>query len=209
MYEGTFWRGGSIRTSVISGVEHALWDIKGKSLGMPVNHLVGGPMREQVKVYTHFGLRSGLAKNYAASAVGAVEMGFRAIKTDSFQPKNFSMDTVAMRVATDRIRKEREAIGEDVDILIKCHGPMNASTAIRLAKVLEPYDIFWFEEPVPVESDHALKQVQDKVSVPICVGERIHTRWEFVPILENELADFIMPYVTWPGGISEMKKTAI
>ena len=90
----------------------------------------------------------------------------------------------------------REAVGPDIEVLIDCHGRFDVPTAIRLGKALEPYDIFWFEEPVPVESIHALRQVRDKVSVPICVGERLHTRWEFVPILENELADFIMPDVT-------------
>ena len=102
----------------------------------------------------------------------------------------------------------REVVGPDIEILIDCHGRFDAPTAIRLARTLEPYDIFWFEEPVPVESTHALKQVRENVNVPICVGERIHTRWEFLPILENELADFIMPDVTWTGGISESKKIA-
>ena len=96
----------------------------------------------------------------------------------------------------------------DIEILIDCHGRFDAPTAIRLAKTLEPYNIFWFEEPVPVESTHALKQVRDNVNVPICVGERIHTRWELIPILEQELADFVMPDVTWCGGISEIKKMA-
>jgi galactonate dehydratase len=81
-------------------------------------------------------------------------------------------------------------------------------TAIRLANALEPFNIFGFEEPVPPESYHALQQVRDAVSVPICVGERLYTRWEFIPVLEKRLADFIMPDVTWTGGITELKKIA-
>ena len=101
----------------------------------------------------------------------------------------------------------REAAGPDVEILIDAHGRFNVPTAIRLCRTLEyAGDIDWFEEPVPVESYHALRQVREKVNAQISVGERLHTRWEFVPILENELADYIMPDVTWTGGISELKK---
>jgi galactonate dehydratase len=94
-----------------------------------------------------------------------------------------------------------------MEVLIDAHGRFNVPTAIRLCNSLEDAgDIDWFEEPVPVESYHALSQVRDKVNVPISVGERIHTRWEFVQIFENQLADFVMPDVTWTGGITELKK---
>jgi galactonate dehydratase len=111
-------------------------------------------------------------------------------------------------LGVDRIAAIREAVGPDIEVMIDCHGRFDAPTAIRLARSLKPYNIWWFEEPVPVESTHALKQVRENVSVPICVGERLHTRWDFLPVLENELADFIMPDVTWTGGISEIKKIA-
>ena len=146
-----------------------------------------------------------------------MDTGQKALKLDPWQPKHEEesngylsgkLSAEAEHLGTERIAAIRQAIGPDIEILIDCHGRFNVSTAIRLAKALEPYDIFWFEEPVPVESHHALRQVRDKVSAPICVGERLHTRWEFVPILENELADFIMPDVTWTGSISEMKKIA-
>jgi galactonate dehydratase len=90
--------------------------------------------------------------------------------------------------------------------LIDAHALYNVPTAIRLATRLAPYNIVWFEEPVPPESYHALKQVRQQVPVRICVGERLHTRFEFIPVFENHLADFIMPDVTWTGGISELKK---
>ncbi|MCB0123773.1 MAG: mandelate racemase/muconate lactonizing enzyme family protein, partial [Caldilineaceae bacterium] len=96
-----------------------------------------------------------------------------------------------------------------VEILIDAHGRFNVPTAIRLCRTLEDAaQIDWFEEPVPVESYHALRQVREKVDAAISVGERLHTRWEFVPIFENELADYIMPDVTWTGGITELKKVA-
>ena len=103
----------------------------------------------------------------------------------------------------------RETAGPDIELLIDAHGRFDVPTAIRLCRSLEDAgQIDWFEEPVPVESYHALKQVRERVSAAISVGERLHTRWEFVPILENELADYIMPDVTWAGGISELKKIA-
>jgi galactonate dehydratase len=116
------------------------------------------------------------------------------------------MDAAGEEHGANIIAAIREAVGPKVEILIDCHGRFDVPTAIRLAKRLEPYNIGWFEEPVPVESYNALKQVRQNVSVPICVGERLYTRYEFVPVLENQLADYIMPDVTWTGGISELKK---
>lgn len=103
----------------------------------------------------------------------------------------------------------REVAGPDVELLIDAHGRFDVPTAIRLGQSLdEAGGIHWYEEPVPPESYHALKQVRERVRVPISVGERLHTRWDFVPVLENGLADFVMPDVTWTGGISELKKIA-
>ena len=103
----------------------------------------------------------------------------------------------------------REIAGPDIEILIDAHGRFDVPTAIRLCRSLEDAgQIDWFEEPVPVESYHALQQVREKVSARISVGERLHTRWEILPILENHLTDYLMPDVTWTGGISELKKIA-
>ena len=104
----------------------------------------------------------------------------------------------------------RETAGPEVEILIDAHGRFDVPTAIRLCRALEDAgQIDWFEEPVPVESYNALRQVRERVSAAISVGERLHTRWEFVPIFENRLADYVMPDVTWAGGITELKKIAI
>ena len=102
----------------------------------------------------------------------------------------------------------RETVGPEVEMLIDAHGLYNVPTAIRLAEPWPSHNIHWFEEPVPPESYHALRQVREQVPDPICVGERLHTRFEFVPVLEQRLADYIMPDVTWTGGISELKKIA-
>ena len=203
-------------TNIISAIDIALWDIRGKVLGLPISELFGGPVRDGVPIYCH--PQNGSSIEEMVQHVKAiVETGQKALKLDPFQPHHEEesngyltgkLSAESENLGADRIAAIREAVGPDIEVMIDCHGRFDAPTAIRLAKALEPYNIWWFEEPVPVESTHALRQVRENVGVPICVGERLHTRWEFVPILENELADFIMPDVTWTGGISEIKKIA-
>ena len=207
-YEGTFWRGGPIFTSAISGVEQAMWDIKAKALGVPVNHLLGGPMREKVKVYTHFGGIGKAPEEYADSALAAVEMGFKAIKSDPFTPQNFTMDATAMRAAVDRIRKTREAVGPDVDILIECHGFLNAGTAIRVGHMLEEFAPFFYEESVPPENVDEMARVAAAVNIPLATGERLYTRYAFREILEKQIVDFIQPDLCHCGGFNEGRKIA-
>jgi|TARA_B100001964_G_scaffold195185_1_gene219110 galactonate dehydratase len=203
-------------TNIISAIDIALWDIRGKVLGLPISELFGGPVRDGVPIYCH--PQNGSSIEEMVQHVKAiVETGQKALKLDPFQPHHEEesngyltgkLSAESENLGADRIAAIREAVGPDIEVMIDCHGRFDVPTAIRLAKALEPYNIWWFEEPVPVESTHALRQVRENVGVPICVGERLHTRWEFVPILENELADFIMPDVTWTGGISEIKKIA-
>jgi len=203
----------------LSGVDIALWDIKGKVLGQPIYELLGGKVREDVLLYTHpdqskFTTKEGVVEEI----MGIVNSGHTALKFDPFPHlhglqirRNGYLDgeltRKAERIAAELTALIRETTGPDIEILIDAHGRFNVPTAIRLCNTLEDAgQIDWFEEPVPPESYHALRQVRDKINVPIAVGERQHTRWEFVPILEKELADYIMPDVTWTGGISEMKK---
>ena len=202
-------------SSVVSAIDIALWDIRGKQLGLPIYELLGGSVRDSIALYTHPNGGSE-PESIAAACKAIVETGHTALKTDPFphHPEEANgylsgqMDAAGEELGANIIAAIRQAVGPDVEILIDCHGRFNVATAIRLAKRLEPYQIGWFEEPVPVESYHALRQVRDNTSVPICVGERLYTRYEFVPVFEGELADYIMPDVTWTGGISELKKIA-
>ncbi|MCW4040528.1 MAG: mandelate racemase/muconate lactonizing enzyme family protein, partial [Candidatus Bathyarchaeota archaeon] len=151
---------------------------------------------------------------------GIVESGHTALKFDPFPHLDGdrsandgyldgNMSKQGEMMAAELTAQIREITGPNIEILIDAHGRFDVPTAIRLCRSLEAAgDIDWFEEPVPVESYHALRQVRQKVNACISVGERLHTRWEFVPILENELADYIMPDVTWTGGITELKKIA-
>ncbi len=208
-------------THAISGVDIALWDIKGKVLGQPIYELMGGSVRDDILLYTHpnqrnFGSREGIMEEIGR----IVASGHTGIKFDPFPEVDRSlmprhgylageMSKAGEKRAAEITATVREAAGDEVDVLIDAHGRFNVPTAIRLCRTLEDAgNIDWFEEPVPVESYKALRQVRDSVDAAITVGERLHTRWEFVPIFENELADYVMPDVTWAGGISELKKIA-
>jgi galactonate dehydratase len=211
-------------TNVVSAIDIALWDIRGKVLGVPVYDLLGGAVRDDLLLYTHpdqsrFGTRDGIAEEIGR----IVASGHTAIKFDPFphepgQPEandrylDGRLSRALEREAIELTALIRELAGPDVELLIDAHGRFDVPTAIRLGQALDEMDeaggIHWYEEPVPPESRHALQQVRDRVRVPISVGERLHTRWDFVPVLENRLADFVMPDVTWTGGISELKKIA-
>ncbi|WP_433559415.1 mandelate racemase/muconate lactonizing enzyme family protein [Pseudonocardia xinjiangensis] len=208
-------------TNVTSAIDIALWDIRGKVLGLPVFDLLGGRVRDDLLIYTHpnqrrFGTREGVVEEIRA----IVDSGHTGIKFDPFphQPGvaladdrylGGGMSRAEERQAMELTALIRETAGPDVELLIDAHGRFDVPTAIRLGQALDDVgDIHWYEEPVPPESYHALQQVRERVRVPISVGERLHTRWDFVPVLEKRLADFVMPDVTWTGGISELKKIA-
>jgi galactonate dehydratase len=206
---------------VISGIDIALWDIRGKLLGQPIYELLGGPVRESILLYTHPDQRNFTGPDGVVEEIRAiVGSGHTGIKFDPFPFVDDSlmhrhgyldgeMTKAGERKAAELTALIRETAGAEVDILIDAHGRFNVPTAIRLCRTLEDAGkIDWFEEPVPVESYKALRQVREGVNAAISVGERLHTRWEFVPIFEHELADYVMPDVTWAGGISELKKIA-
>ena len=213
-FTGGGGRGGFV-TTLLSGVDIALWDIKGKVMGRPVYELFGGPVWDRVLLYTH--VSPGDPQNAAQEARDRVAEGYTALKTDPFMPemkryhRNYKSGAISAAGATlgvDTIAAIRETVGPEVEILVDAHGNFNVPTAIDLARRLEPYDITWFEEPVQPDSYDALRHVKENVSVPLCVGERLYTRWDFVPVLTERLAEYIMPDVVWTGGISELRKIA-
>jgi len=203
-------------TAAISGIDIALWDIRGKVLNQPVYKLLGGAVRDKIALYCH-PPEPKSPEHITESVKEIVSSGHRAFKMDpmmhnlhvgnaSFLDGEISSE--AENAAMDVVAAAREAAGPDIEILIDAHGMYNVPTAIRLANKMAEWNIFWFEEPVPVESLKALKQVKEQITPLVSVGERLHTRWDFVPIFENGLADYIMPDVTWTGGITELKKIA-
>ncbi len=203
----------------VSAIDIALWDIRGKVLGQPIYELLGGAVRDEVELYTHPDQRKFTTKQGVIQEIkDIIASGHTALKFDPYPYQrnggemrdgylDGSMTRKHEREAAELTALIRETAGPDIEILIDAHGRFDVPTAIRLCRSLEEAgQIDWFEEPVPPESFNALKQVRDKVSAAISWGERGHTRWDFIPILENKLADYIMPDVTWTGGISELKK---
>ncbi|AYG03633.1 mandelate racemase/muconate lactonizing enzyme family protein [Gryllotalpicola protaetiae] len=206
-------------SNVTSAVDIALWDLRGKALGLPVHALLGGRVHDELRLYTHPDQSRFTTPEGLVDEIGLITgSGHTAIKFDPFPhpvgapPTNDAyldgyLPRQLEREAIELTAAIREAAGPDVELLIDAHGRFDVPTAIRLCRALEAEaDIHWFEEPVPPESYHALRQVRQRTGIPISVGERLHTRWDFVPVFEQELADFAMPDVTWTGGISELKK---
>lgn len=203
---------------VTSAIDIALWDIRGKALGLPVYELLGGAVRSEISLYTHPDQSKFTSKEGIVAEIRAiVDSGHTGLKFDPFPHQgdrerrdgylDGELTRKDERIAAEMTELIRQTAGPDVDVLIDAHGRFDVPTAIRLCRSLEEAgQIDWFEEPVPPESLAALKQVRDKVSAAISWGERGHTKWDFAPVLEQQLTDYIMPDVTWTGGITELKK---
>ena len=200
-------------TNAISGVDIALWDIFGKVKNEPIYNLLGGPVRNNIELYTHPdpNITPEEAKKQAKEIA---DSGHTAMKFDPYlhyeEEENGylsgKMDKKGETLGIEITEAIREGAGEDMELLIDAHGRFDVPTSVRLANGVEHINIHWWEEPVPVESNHALQNVREQIKIHISVGERLYTRWEFVDILEKNLTDFLMPDVTWTGGISELKK---
>lgn len=206
----------------ISGIDMALLDLKGKALGVPVYDLLGGAFRTKISLYANYWFTNGghNAHDYATQAIEVKKAGFTGLKFDPFAHTNYfygedlqsnlslskSQQDKAIEVST----AVREAIGEDMDIMIETHGMLNIKVAVAMAKRLAELDITWYEEPVGPENPDALRALRERIdpSVSICVGERHYTRHGIRPILEKHICDVIMPDITRCGGPSEMKRMA-
>ena len=209
IYRDAYWRGGAVLMSALSAVEMALWDILGKSLGVPVYQLLGGRANDKVRIYVN-GWFSGAKKpeEFAACAKAAMERGVTALKWDPFGKAYMTLSNAELDDALACVAAVREAVGNRVDLLIEGHGRFDVPTGIRIAKELEQFRPMWFEEPVPPDNLEALKAVRDKSPVPISAGERLYTLKAFKDLFEMRAADYIQPDISHAGGIMELKKIA-
>ena len=214
--------GRGIISAVISAIDIALWDIKGKALGVPIYQLLGGLVRDHVPLYTHVQDASYTGVTPDDAVIMAREtkaQGYQAIKTDPFSWAKASegpfqgasllerLTPAMIDKAVDWVAAIRQEVGPDYELMVDAHARFDVPSAISAARALEPMNLTWFEEPVPPESYEALRQVRENSSVPISVGESLFTRYDFVPVLEQRLADYIMPDVAWTGGISELRRS--
>jgi len=209
MRRDPFWRGGVVLSTAISAVEIALWDIVGKAYGKPVYALLGGAVHDRLPAYAngwYFGAKE--VEEFAERAVRVVSKGYKALKWDPFRRADLEISRDDLRFAVDCVREVRSAVGPDVDLLIEGHGRFTPAAAVKIARALEPYDIFWFEEPTPPENLRSLRKVAERSPIPIATGERLFTREEFTRLLSLEAADYIQPDVVHAGGIMELRKIA-
>ena len=203
-------RGGRLATTALSGIDIALWDLKGKILGRPVYQLLGGAHRKQIRVYANgWYTNPGTPAQLADEAKRVVDMGYTAMKFDPFGQTNYYKIPLAeARLAQDRVAAVRQAVGPNVDILIEAHAKFNVMNAIQLGRRLEEYKPLFFEEPVSEERVSELLEVRRKVNIPIATGERLYTKFPFLEIVEQHAADVLQPDVANAGGITELKKIA-
>ena len=209
MYRDAYWRGGAVLMSAVSAIEMALWDINGKSLGVPVYRLLGGKVNEKVKIYVN-GWFAGAKEpeEFAAKAKETVKRGVKAMKWDPFGSAYMDISNAELDKALRCIAAVREAVGNDVDLLIEGHGRFNVPTSIKIAKELEQFKPLFFEEPVPPDNLDALLEVRQKSPVAISAGERLYTRKSFKELFEKRAADFVQPDISHAGGIMECRKIA-
>ena len=209
IYRDAYWRGGAVLMSALSAVETALWDILGKSLGVPVYQLLGGKIRDRVRIYVN-GWFAGAKtpEQFGEKARLAVERGVTAMKWDPFGKSYLEISNKDLDTALRCVAAVREAVGNEVDLLIEGHGRFNVPTGIRIAKELEQFKPMFFEEPTPPDNLEALKAVRDKSPVAIAAGERLYTLKSYKDLFEMRAADFIQPDISHAGGIMELKKIA-
>lgn len=209
IYRDAYWRGGAVLMSALSAVETALWDILGKSLNVPVYQLLGGKIRDKVRIYVN-GWFAGAKEpeEFGEKAKIAVQRGVTAMKWDPFGKNYLEISNKDLDKALRCVDEVRKAVGNDVDLLIEGHGRFNIPTSVKIAKELEQFKPMLFEEPVPPDNLDALKEVKMRSNISISAGERLYTRWDYKRMFDLMAADYIQPDVSHAGGISELKKIA-
>ena len=209
MYAGSRFPGGSILNSALSGIEHALWDILGKSLGVPVWRLLGGQFRDRVRVYQS--PRGSTPEELAEDAVRLIERyGYTALKIGPQLPGWTGMPySQVVRESAKRLEAVRRAVGEDVEIGVDAHARIfEPVRAIEMAEALKPYRPFFFEEALRPENIDAMADVRARSPIPIATGEMLYTKFQFRELLEKRGADILQPDVCIAGGLLELKKIA-
>jgi len=206
-------RGGLVTCSAIAGIDQALWDLKARALGVPLYELLGGRVRDRVRMYDHVQtlLRDfdwSSPAGFAEAASRAIADGFDAVKIYPIPSHARPEGPGAVRRAAAVVAAVREAVGADVDVIVDLHGRTDPATAIRHAQALEPYEPLFLEEPCRPESVEAIARVARSTSIPIAVGERLSTRWDFARALDAGACTVVQPDLSYCAGISEFRRIA-
>lgn len=209
LYRDSYWRVGPVLQSAVSAVNMAMWDIKAKAAGVPVYEMLGGKVRDGVRMYANAWFAGAkTADEFAAAAVKAKNMGVTALKWDPFGKAYMYMENADFRRSIEIVEAVRGAVGNDVDLLIEGHGRFDIATGIKIANAIKPFDPYFFEEPTPPDCLDALAQVHKNAPVPIAAGERLYSLTQMRDFLERGCADFVQPDISHCGGISAVKKMA-
>jgi galactonate dehydratase len=207
MYRRPFFRSGAVTLSAMSAIEQALWDIKGKVAGLPVYELLGGRCHDRIRLYVN-GPSGETLEEVAESARSLVEHGFTAMKTNTDDAVLPVEGERILRDAVEHIESVRAAVGADVEIAWDAHGRLSPAMSIRLARALEPYDIWFLEEPALPENARGLLQVARATSIPVAAGERLFTKWAFREVLELGAVALVQPDLSHCGGVLEARAIA-
>jgi len=210
MSRESYWRTGAVVRSAISALEAAMLDIKGKALGVPAYQLLGGAHRTRVRCYANAWFTGARTPDeFAAKADAALAMGFRALKWDPFGSAYLQMDREARNRTVAIVRRVRDAVGPDVELLIEGHGRLDVPTAIAMAQELAPFRPYCFEEPIPPENIDAMAEVRARSPIPIATGERLYEPTRFAELLAKQAVDILQPDVCHVGGLGEAKRIAM
>ena len=206
LYRTGFYRGGPVLTSALSGIEQAMWDIKGKAHGMSVYQMLGGKCRDRIQVYRWIG--GDHPRDTAAAAKEALSQGYHAVKMNGTDELKWIDDHKKLDETVDRVAAIREAVGDQLGIAVDFHGRVHKTMARLLMKKLEEYDLMFVEELVLTENEDEFLEFSRTVNIPIATGERNFTRWGFKRMLTRGGVDILQPDVSHCGGILEMRKIA-
>lgn len=204
MYRCAFYRGGPVMMSTIAGIDQALWDIKGRYYNMPVYEMLGGRVKDKVKVYRS--IHGDTPEEVAIDAKKAVEEGYTVIKTSPTDPTHYVDTLRSVEKLVEKVGAIRDAVGNEIDMAIDFHGRIHKPMAKVLVKELDQFHPLFFEEPVLPTNMEALREVAKYTSVPIAIGERMYSRWDYKTLFEQGYADIIQPDLSHAGGISEVKR---
>ena len=211
LYQDFQARGGRIASTALSGIDIALWDLKGKLLDQPVWKLLGGAHRKKIRVYANgWYTNPGTPEQNAEEAKIVIDKRYTALKFDPFgQDIFYKLSLQESQLAEERVAAVRESVGPFVDILVEAHAKFNVMNAIQIGKRLEEYRPLFYEEPVSQERVSELLEVRNKVNIPIATGERLYTKFPFAELVDRHAVDVLQPDIANAGGITELKKIAI
>ncbi|HVF82723.1 MAG TPA: galactonate dehydratase [Sphingomicrobium sp.] len=202
-YRGGFYRGGPVLMSALAGFEQALWDLKGKAVGLPAWEMLGGRVRDKVRAYAWIG--GDRPDEIESAAAARKAQGFSAVKMNA----TAELDWIGTpRLFDEVIRRVEAAQGQGMDVGLDFHGRVHRPMAKQLAKALEPLGLLFIEEPLLSENPEGLKQIAELTSTPIALGERLYSRWDFKPFFAMGAVDIIQPDLSHAGGLSECRKIA-